>query len=71
MKTVKEIAAFIEAYGNIIANVQRKDVEVITMMKALDYDEMEIANRFPEAGSVLDAYHLWGAARSYNEGATS
>ena len=70
MKTVKEIAAFVEAYCNVIANVPRKDVDVITSLKALDYAEDEIAKRFPEAGSVLDAYHLWGSARSYNEGET-
>jgi hypothetical protein len=67
MKTVKEIAAFIDAYNQVIAAVPRQDVDVITSLKALDYDESEIAIRFPEAASVLDAYHLWGAARSYNE----
>jgi len=62
MKTVKEIKAFVQAYGNICAYVPVEQVEHIVLMLCLEHDEEEIYKLYPEAVTVIDTYLIWGSA---------
>jgi len=62
MKTVKEIKAFVKAYGNICAYVPEKQVEHIVFMLCMGRDEKEIYELYPEAVTVIDACYIWRTA---------
>jgi hypothetical protein len=68
MKTMKEIKAFVKAYGNICAYVPEKQVEQIVFMLCMGRDEDEIYKLYPEAMTVLDAYYIWGLALTMEYG---
>ena len=68
MRTVKEIKAFVKAYGNICAYVPEKQVEHIVFMLCMERDEDEIYKLYPEAMTVLDAYYIWGLALTMEHG---
>lgn len=68
MNTLKEINAFVEAYGRIFGNVPKDDVEHIVFMTVNEVDEEEVYERFPDATSVLNAFYLWNTAKNFNQG---
>jgi hypothetical protein len=68
MKTAKEIATFVDAYSRICGYVSKEDALAIATMLSQGIDEDDIYEKYFDATSVIDAYLLWGAARSYNEG---
>lgn len=68
MNTLKEINAFVEAYGRIFGNVPKDDVEHIVFMTVNEVDEEEVYKRFPDATSVLNAFYLWNTAKNFNQG---
>jgi hypothetical protein len=68
MKTVKEIKAFVEAYGRICAYVPEKQVEHIVFMLCMGRDEEAIYKLYPEAVTVLDAYYIWSLALTMEYG---
>jgi len=68
MRTMKEIKAFVKAYGNICAYVPEKQVEHIVFMLCMARDEEEIYHLYPEAVTVIDAYLIWGLALTMEYG---
>jgi len=65
MKTAKEITAFVRAYSQCMAYESAENAETIVLMLSMDYDEEKILERFPQATTVLDAYHLWNEAKKF------
>lgn len=68
MNTVKEMKAFVEAYGNICAYVPPAQVEHIVFMLCMGRDEEEIYKLYPEAVTVIDAYLIWRSALTMQYG---
>lgn len=68
MNTLKEINAFVEAYGRIFGYVPKDDVENIVFMTVNEVDEEEVYERFPDATSVLEAFYIWNTAKNFNQG---
>jgi len=68
MNSLKEINAFVEAYGRIFGYVPKDDVEHIVFMLVNDEDEEEVYERFPDATSVLDAFYMWNTAKNFTQG---
>ena len=68
MKTVKEIKAFVKAYGNICAYVPEKQVEHIVFMLCMGNPEEEIYELYPEAVTVIYAYLIWRTALTMEYG---
>jgi len=68
MNTVKEMKAFVEAYGNICAYVPSAQVEHIVFMLCMGRDEEEIYKLYPEAVTVIDAYLIWRSALTMQYG---
>jgi len=67
MRTEKEIKAFVTAYANCMGYVDSPTVEIIALMLSASYDEGVIFDRFNDARSVTDAYHLWNQAKDTKE----